>query len=387
MVFRTIDLMLTNRCNLNCSFCYIKKRKKNNPEEEIEINLKHMRWIVKQFRESEEFQTHPEHRRIGINLYGGEPTVAWESVKALVEFQKEISDIEIHYALVTNMVLMNEEKINYCIANKIGVHPSIDGCKEAEDMFRVTVSGATVSDIVFKNAKFLLSKIPYRSCRSTICPETAPYMFKSIKFLCEDIGFRTVNQILAEGSDWNEDNLNILKEQVTKITDWWIEKMRQGEHYSIYYIRNMLMGIWTPIRRRKLCSSGIGRCAIDTNGNIYPCHRFCNEDTQKEYLMGNVDSGVDNFELIEKLKNFDMAEYHKGKCSKCIAVNSCHALCLHEMMNQGKGMFEPLDHYCKLWPFYYQEVMRAHSILVAEKNSLYLKIYKPKIPIRRRNGM
>ena len=383
MVFRSVDLMLTERCNLRCSFCYIKKKEFVNSEE-IKRNLKFVNWFVKQFRESENFEKYPQNRILSINLYGGEPCVAWDSVKELVEWRKSISDVNIQLAIITNMSLMDEEKINYCIANRVGIHPSIDGCKEAEDMFRKTADGNIVSDDVFKNAKILLSKLPGRSCRSTICPETAPFIFKSVKFLCEDIGFKTVNQILAEGCKWDDESLEIIKEQTVKITDWWIEKMREGKHYSLYYIRNMLMGIWMPMRMRKLCSSGVGRCAIDTTGNIYPCHRFCNESTPKEYLLGNVDTGINNFEIQEKLKNFDMAEFHKDKCSKCIAVNSCHALCIHEMMNQGKGMFEPLDYYCKLWPFYYQETMRAHSILIAEKNKLYLQIYKPKL---RKNGM
>lgn len=381
---RTIDLSITDRCNLRCGFCYIKK-KFDNPKGEISRNLKFMDWIVKQFRESQYYEKYPDKRIIQINLYGGEPSVAWDSINALLNYTKEISDIKIYYSIITNMSLMNEEKINYCIKNHIGIHPSIDGCKEVEDMFRKTINGSTVSDQVFRNARILISKLSYRSCRSTICPETAQYMFKSIKFLCEEIGFKIVNQILAEGCDWNDNNLEIVKEQVSKITDWWIEKMRKGEHYSLYYIRNMLLGIWNPMRRRKLCSSGLSRCAIDTSGNIWPCHRFCNEDTPKEYLLGTINTGVTNFELMEKLRNFDMAEYHKEKCSKCIAVNSCHALCLHEMMNQGKGMFEPVEHYCKLWPFYYTEAMRAHSILVAEKNQFYLNLYKPQRSINRLN--
>ena len=119
--------------------------------------------------------------------------------------------------------------------------------------------------------------------------------------------------------------------------------------------------------------------AVDTNGNIYPCHRFCNDSTPAEYTMGNIHTGgVVNKVLEDKLKNFDLASYHKEKCSTCIAVNSCMALCIHEMMLAGNGMFEPLPHYCKMWKFYYTEAMRAHAIMDAEKNQLYYSLYRPR---------
>lgn len=377
MVFRSIDLMMTRRCNLRCAFCYIKNKTDVNDPDEVERNLKIVNLIIAQWKPIERL---PDNQQVlQINLYGGEPTCAWESIKALVKLREEIKLPKLQLSIITNMSLLDEDKLNYCIVNRIGVHPSIDGCKEVEDMFRKTAQGITVSDKVYENAKRLISKLPYRSCRSTVCPETIPYMFKSIKFLCEEIGFHTVNQVMAGGLTWTEKDIEGIKEQTRLITDWWLDWMRKGVHYDIYYLRNMFMGIWNPMANRNLCSAGLGRVAIDFNGNIYPCHRFCNENTPKEYLLGNIfDKGVVNEELQNKLLTADIALLHKDKCSNCPVINSCHALCLHEMMLAGKGMFEPLDHYCKIWKIYYPEALRAHAILIAEKNKLYIQIYKPK---------
>jgi radical SAM protein with 4Fe4S-binding SPASM domain len=254
-------------------------------------------------------------------------------------------------------------------------------------MFRLTEKGETVSDKVFENARRLTSKLKGRSCRSTICPETVPYMFKSVKFICEDLGFDINNQVLAGGVKWTDQDIEGIKEQTRLISDWWMDKMRMGKHYSLYYLRNMFTGIWMPIRNRKLCGAGCGHASIDTDGNIYPCHRFTNESTPKEYLMGNIfQEGVTNLELENKLTSHDVAVYLKDKCSNCIAVNSCHALCLHEMMLNG-SMFDPLEHYCKIWPIYYQEAMRVHSIMMAERNQLYMNVYRPKPPIQQNQNI
>jgi len=323
MMLHSVDFALTRRCNLRCAFCYIEEKTSETPAGEVERNLNTVEWIVGQYRAGMD-DIPAENRRIGI-------------------------------------------------------HPSIDGCQEAEDFFRRTEKGVPVSDTVFRNAKVLTGKMKGRSCRSTIAPETARWMLKSVRFLCEEIGFETVNQVLAGGVKWTDEALDVVRQQTVELTDWWIDCLRKGVHYSLYYMRNMLTGVWNPMRDRRLCSSGLSRAAIDTDGNIYPCHRFCNVSTPAEYKMGNIhEGGVINMELENKLKDFDVAAFHKDKCATCIAVNSCHALCLHEMMLQGKGMFEPLEHYCILWPFYYREAMRAHAILTAEQNQKYLQIYRPR---------
>jgi len=385
MRLSTVDIMLTNKCNLRCAFCYIGQHKQDETtvEDEIKRNISTCEWIVKQYRDQSKDL---KNARINLNLYGGEPTVAWDSVKALAAWRDGVKDIQVQMGLVTNMVLMDEAKIDWCIANKVGIHPSIDGCQEVEDMFRLTADKQTVSDKVFANAKVLTKKLPYRSCRSTICPETVSYAFKSIKFLTEEIGFTTVNQVMAGGVNWTDESIAALKNQLTLTTDWWLDSMRKGKHYSLYYLRNMLTGIWNPIRQRGLCSSGCSHAAIDTDGNLYPCHRFCGPTTTEEYKMGSIHTGGPNNKVLEdKLRAFDLASFHKDKCSKCIAVNSCMALCLHEMMLAGNGMFEPCEHYCKIWPFYYSEAMRAHAIMDAEKNQLYYNTYRPRPQVPQNN--
>lgn len=381
-MFNSLDIMLTNKCNLTCSFCYIREKNQVSPADEVGRNIRTCEWFMDQYRK-DMGEIPPDRRRVQINMYGGEPTVAWDSVQALSDWSKTINDVKVKIGLVTNMVLMDEEKIDYCIANQVSISPSIDGCREVEDMFRVRADGTKVSDLVYANAKILTSKIGGRSCRSTFAPETVRYMFDSVRFVTEELGFVTVNQILAGGVKWSDSDIAIVEEQTGKITDWWLQKMREGKHYSIYYLRNMFKGIWTPVRRRGLCSSGVTHVAVDTDGNMYPCHRFCNADTLPEYKMGNIHvEGFGNESLRRKLMAFDLAEHHKDKCSRCIAVNSCMALCLHEMMLSGNGMFEPLPHYCKVWPIYYREAMRAHAVMDAEKNQLYYRTYRPRVDQR-----
>lgn len=376
-VITQVDLPLSDRCNLNCGFCYTKGGHGNSfSQEHID---KVFDWMFSQYNAG----ATPEQRQWGIRvtIYGGEPLLEWENLKNVVVSKKALAEtvgIKLQFSLVTNMTLLTEEKLDWLIANRVGVHPSIDGCQPAQDAERKFADGSGSSAIVYQNAKMLLSKIGGRSCRMTVSPSTVQYLYDSILFMTKEIGFKTVNGVLAGGVEWTDEALATHTQQIEKVTDWWIDEMREGRHWDLYHLRNMFMGIWSGRRMRKLCPSGVSHVGVDTQGNILPCHRFCNLQSTPEYLLGTLETGITNLSLVETIKNYDLAEANKERCKDCPAVLSCHALCLHEMMLAGNGMFEPCEHYCKVWPVYWRVAMRAHTILMAENNDLYLRMYDPK---------
>lgn len=373
-----IDFSLSDSCNLRCRWCYVHGGHGNSYNQQ-HID-KSFDWIFSQY----EAKANEEQKKWGITItiYGGEPLFEWEHLKDVVVSKKAEAKqrgYPLKFSLVTNMTLLDEEKLNWLMDNHVGIHPSIDGNAQAEDACRIDKDGNTYSAIVFENARRLLARLPNRSCRMTVSPQTVSYLFDSIKFLTKEIGFKTVNAVMAGGVNWTDDLLEIHKQQIELVTNWWIDEMRNGNHYSLYHLRNMFLGIWSGRRIRSLCSSGISHVAIDTLGSIWPCHRFSSFQSKPEYLLGTIDTGVTNLSLVETLRNYDIAEANKERCKDCPAVNGCHALCLHEMMIAGKGMFEPLEHYCKVWPFYMKMALRAHSVLMAENNQLYINEYDPQV--------
>lgn len=376
-----VDLPLSDRCNLNCGFCYTKGGHGNSfSQQHID---KVFDWMFAQYNAGA--TTEQRQWGIRVTIYGGEPLLEWDNLVSVVVSKKALAEtvgIKLQFSLVTNMTLLTEEKLDWLITNRVGVHPSIDGCQPAQDAERKFADGSGSSAVVYQNAKMLLSKMGGRSCRMTVSPSTVQYLYDSIVFMTKEIGFKTVNGVLAGGVEWTDEALAVHTQQIEKVTDWWIDEMRDGKHWDLYHLRNMFMGIWSGRRMRKLCSSGITHAGVDTEGNIYPCHRFCNLQSTPGYLLGTIDTGVTNLALVETLKNYDLAEANKERCKDCPAVLSCHALCLHEMMLAGNGMFEPCEHYCKVWPVYWRVAMRAHTTMLAENNELYLKMYDPKLQQR-----
>jgi radical SAM protein with 4Fe4S-binding SPASM domain len=110
-----------------------------------------------------------------------------------------------------------------------------------------------------------------------------------------------------------------------------------------------------------------------------PCHRFCNPETDAAYKLGNIAAGgLTNHALEKQLREFNPAVGMKDRCAECPAVNSCAGFCLHEAMVDGQALFTPASHHCETFRLFYAEALRAHSILTAEQNQLYLNRYRPR---------
>jgi MoaA/NifB/PqqE/SkfB family radical SAM enzyme len=113
-------IILTSRCNLNCSFCFIKKgefKEKMNEEELMDVITKLAKWGVKQ-----------------ISFTGGEPLVEKELLYRMLQHSKNNGMI---VGFVTNGTLFTEEdldKIKNIGVDRISI--SIDGPKEIQEKLR-----------------------------------------------------------------------------------------------------------------------------------------------------------------------------------------------------------------------------------------------------------
>jgi uncharacterized protein len=93
---KVLDLYITKVCNLDCEYCYVD--------------------VVKQ--EKHAFQVEDFLERVDllkydvIKFFGGEPLVRWEMIQKIVESVSE-KNTDISFVIVTNGILLNEEKIQY----------------------------------------------------------------------------------------------------------------------------------------------------------------------------------------------------------------------------------------------------------------------------------
>jgi uncharacterized protein len=129
--------MISQTCNLRCSYCYGDKGKFGSEGACMtkEVAEKAIRFLVEKSKiiNSQYFL---------ITFFGGEPLLNFELIKFVIEFNKtEYPDKEFTYTFTTNGTLFTHEIIDYIKSNNVSILISIDGDKKIHDSSRVFEDG------------------------------------------------------------------------------------------------------------------------------------------------------------------------------------------------------------------------------------------------------
>ena len=142
------SFLMTEDCNLRCIYCFEEHRqKKSMSKEVIKAGLDFL------CRNSLVDGT----RRFHALLFGGEPLMEPDGVEYLLDYGHRLAEeTNTHFSagIITNATILTprvQAILKEYIPKGLTVQLSIDGVKEAHDMYRVTVSGRGSFDIIERN--------------------------------------------------------------------------------------------------------------------------------------------------------------------------------------------------------------------------------------------
>lgn len=301
---KTIMLTLTERCNLNCTYCYEKNKSLKTMSKETAIQIL-----------EKELQEDPELDFCEIQFFGGEPFYEFALMRELCEFLWSREwPVKYHCFVTTNGTLVHGEIQEWLREHKdrIICSLSLDGNKAAHDINR-----CNSFDLI--DIDFFKETWPLQTCKMTISPKSLPYLADSIIYLHER-GLRFDNN-LAYGVDWEDEQLfKTMEEQLVQVSNYYIT------HPQIEPCRMLNMSlenILTEEKAPRWCGAGISLRAYDVYGNVYPCHLF------EGMSMGE--------ELTEGVKDIDFSKTINmdPRCEKCPIYNVCPTCYGHNYLATG----------------------------------------------------
>ena len=299
---KTIMLTLTERCNLNCTYCYEKNKSLRTMAKETAIKI-----LEKELQEDVDF--------CEIQFFGGEPFFEYDLMKELCEFlwSKEWP-VKYHCFVTTNGTLVHGEVQQWLKENreKIICSLSLDGNKNAHDINR-----CNSFDLI--DIDFFKETWPLQTAKMTISPESLPFLAESVIYLHEQ-GIKFDNN-LAYGVNWNDKKLvRIMEEQLAKIADYYIL------HPQVEPCRMLNMSLENVLTKEKAprwCGAGISLRAFDVEGNVFPCHLFEGMSMEKE-----LSDGIKKIDFSKEIKMDSM-------CEKCPIYNVCPTCYGHNYLATG----------------------------------------------------
>jgi uncharacterized protein len=358
----------TERCNLNCSYCYIPEAMRREGVQMSEEQLGSALGILKEY-----FSTIlPEGKLPQVVFHGSEPMLARDAVFAGIEKYKA----DFMFGIQTNGTLLDDQSVEFLTSRSIGIGLSIDGHQAA-------VANSTrknwANEGSFGKVLSILEKLKGYPNYNVICTVTTrnmEYISEIVDFLhkmkvptamlnpvrCTRQGARDIKPLDAD-----------LSRHYLKALDRTYELYQQtGRKLVIANFANALISIVAPSARRLMCDispCGGGRCffAVGAGGDLFPCSEFVGVP---EFNGGNLFR--ENISQILETAAFCSVTGRKVEdiipCSSCAVRHFCGSPCPAEAHEMNRGMNKP-GAFCEL---YEDQVRYALRLIADGKENSYL---------------
>ncbi|UCB57236.1 MAG: peptide-modifying radical SAM enzyme CbpB [Candidatus Omnitrophota bacterium] len=358
----------TDRCNLNCSYCYIPEQLRRGGRDMPSKKLFEALEILKVYFGA----TLPKGQKAQIIFHGAEPMLNKEAIFSAVNTFAG----DFHFGIQTNGTLMSDEAIEFLTSRKISIGLSLDGhIARVADRLRKNWSGEGVFQKVVKIIKALRGYENF----SVICTVTGENMLslvKIVEFLHRmEVPVCMLNPVrctLAAARKTKPQDHRLAKNYLKALDRTYELYKKTGRRLIVANFANVLMGIIAPAGRRLMCDispCGGGRCffAISSNGNLFPCSEFIG---LRRFKGGNIFS--DDISRVLQTEPFRLVTERDIEnirpCSDCAIRHFCGSPCPAEAYEMNGSMQTP-GAFCEL----YEEQVRYALRLIADgKEDAYL---------------
>jgi len=359
---KALCLNVAHDCNLKCTYCFAKEGEYKKGKRSImtfEVGKKAIDFII---------ERSGPRKNIEIDLFGGEPIIAFDVVKKIVDYAKEREEEynkNIRFTLTTNATLLTDEIMDYLDKNIGNIILSIDGRKEVNDKIRKRADGKGSYDIIMPKIKKMVSRRGSKRqyyIRGTFTAENLDF-YDDVMHLVEN-GFKEIsiepvvlppdNKLAIKYS-----NLEKIFEEYDKLTEEMKNRKNTDGKFKFYHFAIDLEGGPCIYKRISGCGAGHEYISITPEGDIYPCHQFIGNE---EFKIGNIMDGSFDFSIGEEFKKAHV--YNKPKCQTCFAKFYCSGGCQANNYNFNGDIHIPYDIGCKM------QMKRIECALALKSNEL-----------------
>ncbi len=283
MPVRTVTLLLTKKCNLRCSYCYVRYSDTSIMSFETAKRI-----IIKEMA-----QIH-NGTKLVISFLGGEPFSEFHRLKEICEWiWSKNWNTSYYINAVTNGTLLNNEIRTWLIENhhRFYLTLSYDGIIGAQDTNRCNT--ALIIDLDFFHKYW-----PNIPIKMTITENNICNLYDNIVYLNQR-GILVNDTIADNSSIWKIESLVSLNEQLLKLSTFYL-KNQDIKPCDLLNID--LTPVIAPYKKELFsCGAGKDKVTYDVDGKIYQCHLL------SPLALNNV-----------QLKKLEMDLNHPNASTRCL---------------------------------------------------------------------
>lgn len=291
------DVFITNRCNFNCEYCFESQKEKRD------LNI-------------EKFKKYADQNcYLGFFTFGGEPLMRADILEEIILHTKEKRRGDLR-KIITNGSLIKKHA-DFIKKYKIQCQISADGPQHVHDANRVYYDGSGTYNTIIENIQFCIENdIPW-SVHGVANKQSLPHIAEMYEWFFDmtlkaqkgdkkkTIQRMTNNlfQIIFE-ENYDDHDVDIFLEQIDELCRVFLHKKGLTKEEG----KQILHQIFT--HHGGVCGAGNGLMAIDTELNVFPCHRLASVPNKERYCLGNLEHH-EEFQNFEFFNSFGKMKRHQ----------------------------------------------------------------------------
>ena len=342
---KAVCLNIIHDCNLRCKYCFADEGEYKGKRKimSVEVGKKAIDYVI---------EKSGPRKNIEIDLFGGEPLMAFKNIKEIVDYGREkekIHNKNIRFTMTTNATLLDEEKMEYLDKNMGNIVLSIDGRKSVNDKVRIRVDGSGSYDSILPKIKEMVKrrdKSKQYYVRGTFTRENTDFFQDVLALANEDFDEISIEPVVLPDEhelSLREEDLETIYGEYDKLYYEMLKRHKDGTPFKFYHFNIDLQGGPCVYKRISGCGAGHEYVAITPDGEVYPCHQFVGN---KDFLLDNIYNEGFNEELSNGFRKAHI--YNKPKCRECWARFYCSGGCQANNFNFNGDMNIPYEIGCKM---------------------------------------
>jgi len=335
----TVELVITEKCNLRCKYCYMS-------HDPLSLTTKSIPYIARSFdRLSKAYNTDSIH----VSYFGGEPLLEWDLLKEI-----HINVVSKHplvksYNIISNGLLIDEEKVQWIKSNNIGFSLSFDGI--ASDISRPQVDNQTTFD-KYMQLKPLLKQLT-TGAKVMISPHNVHLMYDNFLFFIEKWECNFPDFSLVRDDVWDDKSIEMFEQQSKAIANYVVKRIKQNKPLALpgffsLWIADIFVSKYLYKKKRPFgCFALYKGWAYYIDDICYPCARFAShkrlpiyDAKEDKFLMPQ--STIDHYRQL-------VSTYNVNDCKQCSLYQSCNMGCTFNQLDEKNDTFKPVKSICKLY--------------------------------------
>jgi len=363
------QLVLTERCNMACTYCYINQKPRDMTPEVFDAHY---------------YGTLPKmmntygQREFHAALFGGEPLLNWKLIEYITPILKKDSRCTLIIAMTNGLAFVDDNKWDYFQRNQLAISLSFDGLWNKNS--RPLKNGESSLELYMKEP--LKSRFSGQGgCKVMVSPESIDTLVDNYKWFVEEFNIPSPDYSLVRDDIWSESDVKNFEIQAEKLADQMIKYVKGGVRTTIgffqLYILDLLFGT-TYGKRPFGCFAGCTGAGFMPDGIVYPCARFGSHDVKPLYdSMKNIEYGK-TIDIMRSPQVSNPQAYNK--CKNCELYQYCNAGCTYQQLKTDEpnaNYCEPVESICKLLHILYKQSMRiVHEL---KGNEVFTEMVKGSI--------